>query len=41
MGFLGNPISASFLFLAAASIAWHLFSSIRSRTARTATLLRS
>ncbi|HBM09373.1 MAG TPA: Tat pathway signal protein, partial [Pseudomonas sp.] len=31
MGFLSNPISATFLFLALASVAWHLFSALRSR----------
>ncbi len=31
MGFLTNPISAVFLFLALASVAWHLFSALRSR----------
>lgn len=41
IGFLSTPISAVFLLLACASVAWHLFSSIRSRHARGATLLRT
>jgi len=31
MGFLTNPISASFLFLALASVGWHLVSALRHR----------
>jgi putative tricarboxylic transport membrane protein len=41
MGFLGNPISASFLFLAAASIGWNLFSSLRGSKNGVGKLLRS
>ncbi|MCY1535660.1 hypothetical protein D9M68_710740 [compost metagenome] len=41
MGFLSNPISAVFLLLALTSTGWHLFSSIRSKNARNATLLRT
>ena len=41
MGFLSNPISATFLFLAAASVGWHMFSSLRAPKNGPGKLLRS